>query len=500
MPPILALLLWFALLLALLRFDPAKEPGVSTALWLPVIWFFIVGSRLPSQWVGEVGQRAVENMEQGNALDRSIYSLLILLAFGILISRSFEWKKLFVANAALTAFLSFALLSVLWSDFPFIAFKRWFRDLGFYLMILVALSDPRPSEAVRTLLRRLCFLLIPLCILLNKYFPEMSKEYDQWTGQGYFIGATTSKNMLGLLCVVSGLFFFWDVLTRWDNRRERRTRWIIRVNLALLAMTLWLLSMAGSATSSVCFALGCSVIAAAHNGTIKRHPAILTALIPVGICLYLLLQFGFGMDILAALAEAIGRNPDLTGRTHIWSVVLGTNTDPVVGTGYESFWLGPRLRWVWERAGGVNEAHNGYLEVYLNLGLVGLCLLAGFLIASYRTVCRRFRAAASLGSLSLALWTTLLFYNVTESAFSGQLLWIVFLLGVIVVPGRSKRSPANQTSIEESPSNVWKGRTTPNPRGPALSCCQLDQTRRNDDASACCAAWGTDWNSLLGII
>jgi transposase len=35
-------------------------------------------------------------------------------------------------------------------------------------------------------------------------------------------------------------------------------------------------------------------------------------------------------------------------------------------SGYESFWLGPRLLWVWEQAGGVNEAHNGYLEVYLN--------------------------------------------------------------------------------------------------------------------------------------
>ena len=30
------------LLLALFRFDPAKEPGASMALWVPVIWIFII--------------------------------------------------------------------------------------------------------------------------------------------------------------------------------------------------------------------------------------------------------------------------------------------------------------------------------------------------------------------------------------------------------------------------------------------------------------------------
>ncbi len=207
MDPLLALCLWLTLLFILLRFDPAKEPGISSALWIPVIWIFIFATRLPSQWFGgEIG-RVAEEMEQGNVLDRTIYSFLILSAYGILLSRGFEWKAFVVANAALTAFLAYALISVAWSDYPFVALKRWMRDLGIYLVILVALSDPRPSAAVCTLLRRVCYLLIPLCILLNKYFPALSRQYDQWTGQGYYIGATTSKNMLGVLCLVSGLFF-----------------------------------------------------------------------------------------------------------------------------------------------------------------------------------------------------------------------------------------------------------------------------------------------------
>ena len=440
MPPSLALVLWLILLTVLLRWDPAKEPSTSLALWVPLIWLFIVASRLPSQWLGgdTANVIAANALEEGNALDRIILSLLILLAFGILMSRSFDWREFFAANIALTALLSFALLSVLWSDFPLVAFKRWFRGLGVYLVILVVLSDRRRFEAVRLLIRRLCFVLVSLSILLIKYFPETAKEYNPWTGLPSYKGATTSKNMLGVLCLVSGLFFLWDTLTCWGNRKEWRTRWTIGVNVAFFAMTLWLLSLAESATSKVCFVLGCLILTAAHSKPVKRHPALLTVLIPVGICLYLLLQFGFGINVITALSEAVGRNPDLTGRTHIWEVVLSTNTNPLVGTGYESFWLGRRALWVWEQVrGNINEAHNGYLEIYLNLGLVGLLLVAGFLIASYRTICRRMKDSFCLGSLSLTLWTLVLFYNATESSlFNGELLWVVFLLGAITVTER----------------------------------------------------------------
>jgi exopolysaccharide production protein ExoQ len=460
MPPSLALFLWLILLLALLCYDPAKDLGTSLALWVPVIWFFIVGSRLPSQWLGAGVGQAAQALEEGNSLDRTIYFALIILAIGILMSRSFKWGDFFARNSALMAFLSFALLSVLWSDFSFVAFKRWFRDLGSYLVILIVLSDPRPLEAVRTLLRRLFFLLIPLCILLIKYYPNLGKGYSPWTGEAYYEGATTSKNMLGVLCLVSGLFFFWDALTRWSERTEKRTRRIIFVNVAFIAMTFWLLNLADSATSLVCLALGCVVIAAAHSKTVRRHPALLKVLIPVGICLYLTLEFGFGIEIISALAGAVGRDPTLTGRTRIWQILLSMHTNPLVGTGYESFWLGPRLQWVWQQAGAINEAHNGYLEVYLNLGAIGLFLLVAFLIASYRSICTQFAAFSSLASLSLALWTILLFYNATESAFKGHLMWVAFLLGVIALPARTELPPTEGGLPEKPPTKLREAVTS----------------------------------------
>ena len=447
MPPSVALLLWLVFVVGLLRFDPARDKRTSLALWVPVVWMFIVASRLPSQWIGG-GQIATvsQALEEGNGLDRAIFASLIILSFAILLRRSFNWGGFVARNLLLAAFLLFALTSAMWSDFPFIAFKRWFRDLGNYLIIVVILSDTDPLEALRTVLRRLCFLLVPLSILLIRYFLDIGRQYEAWSGKIMYVGATTGKNMLGVVCLISGLFFFWDTVSRWPDRKGYRTKRIIIVNLLLLGMTLWLLNLSNSATSKICLTLGCLVVAVARLRSIKRNPGILKTLIPVALCVYMILQFGFGIN--GEIASMVGRNGNLTGRTDLWKILLDMHTNPLLGTGYESFWLGPRLAVVWEKFGsyGINEAHNGYLEVYLSLGLIGLSLLCLFLIASYRSVSRALSSGSTTASLSLALWTVTVFYNVTEAAFKIHPMWLVFLLGVISVPGHAKEQPQNEAS------------------------------------------------------
>jgi len=448
MPPTLALFLWLVLLLGLLLLDPAKDSETSIALWVPVIWMFITASRLPSQWLGGHVGTAAQAFEEGNPLDRTVFSVLILLAIGILISRSFKWSEFFARNLVLTVFVFFSLLSVVWSDFAFVAFKRWFRDLGSYVVILVVLSDPRPLEAVRTLLRRLCYLLIPLSIVLIKYFPEIGRQYSAWTGDIMFVGVTTGKNMLGAVFLIGGIFFFWDTVTRWPDRKERRTKRIMMVNIAFMAMTAWLLVSTDSETSRLCLAIGCLVIVAAHAKWGRRHPAFFKVLLPTFFCLYLILAMGFNIN--GEVAGAVGRDPTLTDRTAIWSLVLNMHTNPVVGTGYDSFWLGPRLQTVWHVFGTLNEAHNGYLEVYLNLGLVGLILLLGLLIASYRNICRKLSPYSNIASLSLALWIITLFYNITESAFKFHLMWVILLLVGMAVPQRAEDSVRGIAAIEDA--------------------------------------------------
>lgn len=463
MPPILALLIWLVLLLALLIFDPARDPETSVFLWVPVVWMFFLGSRSPSIWLGlSYATNAAAAFQEGNPVDRAIFSFLILLSVGVLISRGFQWGDFFMRNSALMAFLLFALLSVMWSGFPFITFKKWGRDLGEYLVVLVVLTDPHPVEAIRTVLRRLCYLLIPLSIVLIKYFPHMGIMYGTWSGGKDYTGVTTGKNLLGLLCAVGVIFFVWDTITRWPERKERRTKRIIMVNVAFIAMALWLLPLAHTVTSDVCVALSCFLIFLAHSQTGQRHSGLLKTLAPALFIGYVILAAGFGMA--SQLAEAVGKNASMGDRTLIWQICLSAHTNPLLGTGYESFWLGSRMKWFDSLAKGANvhEAHNGYLAVYLDLGLIGLFLLGLFLIASYRTICKRLKNFDSLGSLSLALWTTLVFFNVTEAGFEMGFMWIVFMVVALVVPERVKKQwrsppPLDAEDICSSPYEMAEG-------------------------------------------
>jgi exopolysaccharide production protein ExoQ len=437
-PPSLALLVCLILVAALFRHDPAADSEVSPALWLPMTWLAIIGSRLPSQWLGGGGaSSAAAAYEEGNSTDRLILTILIVLALAVLMSRAIAWQDAIARNSALTLWLLLTLVSTVWSDFPFVSLKRWIRDLGNYLMILVVLTDPRPYEAIHHVFRRLCYLLIPLSVVLIKYYPHIGRGYSEWTGTAFYLGVTTTKNMLGVLCLVSGLFFFWDTMKRWSARHERRGKAIIFVNVCFMLMTLWLLNLADSATAKVCLVVGCLVIAMGHGKWVDRNPARLKVLVPLSLCLYVIAHYVFQLSDM--VSQAVGRDSTFTGRSDLWTDLLRVDINPILGTGYESFWLGERLQRIWERHPfRPNQAHNGYLEVYLNLGLLGLLLLAAVLAFSYRTICRRLDSRASLASLGLAMWTILLIYNNTEAAFKSQLLWLMFLLVGIAIPGNAE--------------------------------------------------------------
>jgi exopolysaccharide production protein ExoQ len=435
MSPALALSLCIVLVLGLLYFDPAKAPKISAALWVPLTWMFFVASRPPSLWLHwnmTVGaDRSLQQAEQGDPLNRAYSLVLLLLAIIVLASRSLRWGGIVSRNRVLIAYLLFALVSVLWSDFPSAAFRKWFRDLGDYALILVVFSDPRPVEALGVLLRRLGYLLIPLSVVFIKYFPDLGREYDPWTGAATYCGAATSKNMLGELCMVCGIYFFWDTVVRWPDRKSTQQKRIMLVNAAMICMIIWLLNICDSATSRTCLIIGVLIILAAHSKAVRRSPAKLTVAVPVVFLVYVFLFFGLGLS--SEFANAVGRT-SLSGRDEIWHVVLSQQANSLVGAGYESFWLGPRVDRIWALAGErINESHNGYLEGYLNLGYVGISLLLLFVAVAYWNICKRFKSAPAVATLALAIWTAFIFHNCTEADFRSGLMWFVLVLAALAV-------------------------------------------------------------------
>jgi len=146
------------------------------------------------------------------------------------------------------------------------------------------------------------------------------------------------------------------------------------------------------------------------------------------------------------------------------------NVNPLLGTGFESFWLGDRPRLIQRTYELIlNEAHNGYLEVFLNLGWIGVALLAIVFATGYRNIAMALRREPDTGSLRLAYFITAVAYNCTESAIRiMHPVWIFFLLATIAVPeGWSQAEAETETVRVPSPRRL--GAPRPAYRGPAVA-------------------------------
>ena len=184
-------------------------------------------------------------------------------------------------------------------------------------------------------------------------------------------------------------------------------------------------------TSLSCFLVAGSLIVATSLRRLARSRAMVHVLVVGALSLAVLAIF-VAPNVLAA----VGRDPTLTGRTDIWRLVLDMTGNPLFGTGFESFWLGPRLQRIWAVYWWhPNEAHNGYVELFLNLGWLGLVLFAAIVVTSYRNVIAALRRDPDFGRLRLAYFVAGIMYNFTESGFRIiDPVWFLFLLVAIVIP------------------------------------------------------------------
>lgn len=433
MPPVLALFITIAFVLFLFWRELRDKTDESGALWIPFIWFFITGSRFVSQWLSMVGvpvgaSSLESSLEDGSPIDRVVFVVLIAAGLYVLSRRRVLLREFVRQNAWLTAFLIFCFLAILWSDFPFIAFKRWIKVLGHPIMILSILTEPNPEEAVRRVLKRCGFLLITFSLLLCKYFPQYGVAYNEWSGAQYFIGVTTAKNTLGHLCMICGIFFFWNALQAFRIKNSSKRLYEFFISVTFLGLSSWMLYKSSSATSLVTMVLGIFTVGILGLPFVsKRH---FGTYLVAGIFTFAAADSMFG--IYANMVHGLGRNLTLTDRTSIWATVLKLQPDPLLGVGFESFWLGDRIKAFWstlpaER--GIAEAHNGYLETYLDLGFVGLIIFAGVLIATFYKIQLDLLRRFELGRLRMGLFIAIIVYNFTEAAFvSVHFIYAVFFL------------------------------------------------------------------------
>jgi O-antigen ligase len=435
----------FALGIAgLFYLDRDREAPTSPALWLAIVWMTIGASRMLSQWLGGLPVKPTEESLylDGSPIDRVFLSVLLVAALGVLLARTQQTGRLLKANGPLVIFFLYCAVSVLWSDYPFVAFKRWTKALGNVAIVMVILTDPDPRAAMKRALARTGFLLIPLSILYIKYFPALGRMYNRWTWTSWNVGVSTDKNGLGALCVVFGLASLWRLLEAHHEASPNHRR-VLVAHGAIVGMALWLLMHAGSSTSLACFALGALVLLFTTRPGSFRPATV--HLITAGVVAVGVLASAFP-EFYAYAVEGLGRNTTLTGRTEIWDELFRMTASPAFGTGFESFWMGSRVDHLWSLYYfHPNQAHNGYIETYINLGWTGVVLLIVLIGAGYRNILKMERGYA--GSLCFAYFVVAVVYNITEAAFKVmQPMWIAFLFAVAAGAALSSEEPEPEDS------------------------------------------------------
>jgi exopolysaccharide production protein ExoQ len=450
MPPAVAATACVALILGLFWLDRAPKVHTSAALWITVIWFWIACSRSLAQWLGW-GPLAdsADAYANGNPLDRVVFTFLLAAGLIVLVPKRRVVIKILAANGPILLFFCYCLVSIIWSDYPEVALKRWIKAFGNLLVVLIIWSERDRLGAVKRLLTRMAYVLIPLSILFYKYYPNLGRGYGQWDGQLMIIGVTLNKNTLGAVCMCLGLGAMWRVLTSHGTQKKTRTNRALVAQLFVLGMVAWLLWVVNSMTALSCFLMCSVLLIAAHSRVVTRRPALVHLVIVTMLLVSIsVLFFGVSPETL----QSIGRNPTLTDRTLVWKSVVTLVPNGLLGAGFESFWLGPRLMSMWKKfRWEPNEAHNGYLEIYANLGWLGIALLALVLVTGYRAAFRAWRSKVPTGSLSLAYFLAGLTYNFTEAAFFRLVhpVWLFFLFAIINIPAEMYKSNSVSAQLPE---------------------------------------------------
>jgi exopolysaccharide production protein ExoQ len=433
MPPQLASVLTLGFIAYLFRRDFREKPNVAWAIWLPVLWVFIIASLPVSTWLHIMGLPVYggTTVEEGSTVDSIVYLFLIVGGLYVLNKRQVSLSKVVRDNQWLTIFVLYCFLAVLWSDFPIVSLKRWIKILGHPIMVLVLFTEPDPPEAFLRLMKRCAYVLFPVSILWMKYYPTLGRKGSEWGGMSN-VGIAGGKNELGAICLIWGLFLLWHLLNVFRLEKSTVRRDECRLTAGLLLMLGYCLWKAHSSTSEISLLLGSVTILLLGLRFVNVRMIGTYAFAVIIICFVAQSMF----DVYGTVVDTTGHNATIEGRSQLWATLLHTDRNPIFGAGFEGFWLGGRLERLWQEYWWhPTQAHNGYLELYLNLGTLGLLIFIAVILVTFQKCKQNLVQNFEWGRLSLGYLVAILAHNWTEAGFKGlSILFLFFFLIAVKYP------------------------------------------------------------------
>lgn len=305
-------------------------------------------------------------------------------------------------------FVLWALIGTVWAIEPDLVFRRSLLQATIIgAVVLPAIAARRPQA----ILDRLFWLFA----LLG--FVNLGAVVLYSPGPIGHEGIYTHKNMLGGVAATLFLFALFHAFSGGGALRR-----LFALGMCIIA---WILLIASDSKTSIGLAILIpisAVLLAVFARSFRLSPALM---VPLGFGI-LALVYWIGVRTyiwdFESVATFIFGDPTLTQRTEIWDFALKMiQRRPWTGFGYESFWgvsfESPSVREAPGFIAKLHSGHNGFIDLIVHTGFVGLALAMASLLALLHACGRIAQYSMTFGTTLLALTLSCIFYNFTESVF-----------------------------------------------------------------------------------
>ena len=342
---------------------------VANATFFLYMFFVIYGTSLPFQKT----LQETEEIQTSNIVNQIVFSFLFLTALYSLIPKWPFVISIIKKEKIFFIFLLWCSATLLWSNYPFVSFKRLFQYITTYLVFLSIFAHVSSTEKTFKYFKILLSGYILISFISVFTIPGAIDEHGLWRG------IATSKNHLGQMTLISILFFIHFIYT--SSMRQK----LFFIFMLLLTAILFLGS--NSVTSSLTLLIIGGLLLAQYLDK-QFAPTGIGRTVSVTIIVFmfamLISLLFFAPRLLSDLVNETGRDLTLTGRTELWQDVLKyANSHLLLGAGFQGFWVLDSLQlqelyqvYIWIPI----QAHNGYLDILNETGLIGLLLFFGTVI------------------------------------------------------------------------------------------------------------------------
>jgi O-antigen ligase len=359
--------------------------------------------------------RLLEPSTQGDLLNQSATVLLTgALAAFVFMKRSPLLPRIVTLPLVLTI-AAFG-ISALLSSYPGVSARRVLLAILMIFQVSVFLLLPYGREHFARLLAAAALIVLAACYFGVAFIPHLSIHQASDLAEpelaGDWRGLFAHKNGAGASMVL--LIFIGIFVCRAWNR-------FAGISIIVLAGIFLNFTQAKSALNLLPVALLLSYfIPRLRNGFLA-----LTVVLGIPIVINLLTVGSVIFEPIRNLIGTFMSDPTYTGRDEIWSFALeNISQRPLFGFGYEAFWRTPELlaAWNYHESWGLraSDAHNGYLNLAVTTGLVGLALALWWIIIQPFADHRRARVLGAdrvLTTLFLQIWI----FGLCSSGFESEL-------------------------------------------------------------------------------